>query len=427
MFLAIIALIHQQSARFTARRNSQPPAPLDVAAVRPFFPDGSSLDDHLRADGGRDVLNENGDALGYVIQTSPQADHVIGFSGPTNTLLAFSRDDAIVGAAILDSGDTRDHVAQVREDSAFLKSFAGMTWDDAARAGDVDAVSGATLTSLAIQESIIHRLGGSRPSLRFPEPLTVADALPLFEMAESVKQDDIYVPLWHVTSHAGDPLGTILRTSPAADNIVGYQGPTEARIGFDPGGRVVGISIGTSFDNEPYVTYVREDEYFLTLFNELVLQDFNASTFDELGVEGVSGATMTSMAVADGLIAAAQQHHQVVTAQPPPARPWITWSARDYGTAAVIVLGLVIALSPWRGNKYLRIGLQLVLIVLPGPDQRRHAIASDARRLGAKRRAVDDRRRVGFADSGGACWFRSRPGATPIARIFAPTGRHNSC
>ena len=31
----------------------------------------------------------------------------------------------------------------------------------------------------------------------------------------------------------------------------------------------MGITLGKSYDNEPYVTYVREDEYFLTLFNDL--------------------------------------------------------------------------------------------------------------------------------------------------------------
>ena len=366
LFLTIIALIHWQSARFAAQRKEQPLVPTNIQEVKHFFPGAANLTDQPRADGGREVVNETGAALGYVIQTSPQSDHVIGFSGPTNMALAFSNDDEIVGVKILSSGDTRDHVAQVREDAKFLKSYVGMNWNKAASATDVDAVSGATLTSLAIQESIIHRLGGERPSLRFPEPLAVDDAIPLFAAAHSVEQDGIYVPLWHVMDDSGVELGTILRTSPAADNVVGYQGPTEARIGFDPGGRVIGISIGRSFDNEPYVTYVREEEYFLTLFNELVLQDFNESRFEDLGVEGVSGATMTSLAVADGLIAAAQQHHEALTAGPPVEKPWIAWSVRDYGTAAVILLGLVVALSPLRGNKYLRIGLQLILIIYLG-------------------------------------------------------------
>ena len=370
LFVAVIVLIHLQAEKFAAEQKSQPLAPIDLDVVREILPAAASLADTARPDGGRNVLDDSGNTVGFVLQTSPKADHIIGFSGPTNTLLAFApdneNDERIASVRILSSRDTRDHVAQVQEDETFLNSYEGLTWNEAAAGTDVDSVTGATLTSLAIAESIIHRLGGNRPSLRFPEPLVVEHAKPLFESAASIEQDEQYVPLWHVYDDAGLELGTILLTSPAADNIVGYQGPTEARIGFDQGGNVVGIAIGKSYDNEPYVTYVREEEYFLTLFNDLVLGEFNQEKFDELQVEGVSGATMTSMAVADAMIAAAQEHHEALTAEPPPEEPWFTWSVRDFGTAAVVLFGLIIALSPLRGYKALRIVVQVVLIVYLG-------------------------------------------------------------
>ena len=366
VFVAILALIHFQHARSVAQRSAVEISPINLKSVAELFPAAAKVSDEARADGGREVYDDSGNALGYVLQTSPQADHIIGFSGPTNMLLAFSPDDVVVGISILSSGDTRDHVAQVRESDAFLKSYEGQSWNELASGNQVDAVSGATLTSLAIQEAIIHRLGGARPSLRFPDPLTVEQVAALFPQAKAVEQDVTHAPLWHVKSERGERLGDILRTSPAADNIVGYQGPTEALIGFDQGGRVVGISIGKSYDNEPYVTYVREEEYFLTLFNELVLADFHENTIDDVEVEGVSGATMTSMAVAESLIAAATEHRQALAAEPPPAKPLVTWSVRDYGTAGVIAFALVVALTPLRGKKYLRIALQVVLIVYLG-------------------------------------------------------------
>ena len=84
-------------------------------------------------------------------------------------------------------------------------------------------------------------------------------------------------------------------------------------------------------------------------------------------VEGVSGGTLTSMAIADGLIVAAEEHRKALeTAEEGPAGPVIKWTLRDFGTGAVIVVGLVIALSQLRGNKIVRIGFQLVLIAYLG-------------------------------------------------------------
>lgn len=367
LFAVIIGLIHAQHAKLKARRQLEPSAPVQLSKLRKFFPDAQSQAiDNADGRGRREVLDAEESSLGYVVQTSPDSDHLIGFSGPTNTLVAFDRDDRIVGIEILSSGDTRDHVAEVLQDDKFLESFNGLTWEEAAMRTDVDVVSGATLTSLAIQESIIHRLSGGRPSLRFPNPLTVDDARTVFEAAETIEQDDRLQSLWHVSNRQGKKLGEILRTSPAADNIIGYQGPTEARIVFDTTGSIVGLSIGSSYDNDEYVTYVREDTYFLTLFNELKLPDLASLDLEEAEVEGVSGATMTSMAVAEGLIAAAKQHQQALESAKQSPEPILKWTSRDLGTAGVICGGLIIAFTSLRGNKVLRIGFQLVLIVYLG-------------------------------------------------------------
>lgn len=361
LFVLVIWLIHLQHARIFALRNRQPPATMDLKRLRNFFPTAESLEDDARGDGKREVLDAVGKSLGYILQTSPDSDHLLGFSGPTNTLMAFAPDDRIVGVDILSSGDTRDHVAQVQEDAEFLNSFKGMTWEEAA-AADVDAVSGATLTSRTIQESIIHRLGGSRTSLRFPDPLTVDDALKLFELATVVDQDPDHPSLWHVQDGRGEEIGSILRTSPHADNIIGYQGPTETRIGFMRDGRIVGISLGKSYDNEPYVTYVRDDEYFLTLFNDLVLAELARLDLEAAGVEGVSGATMTSMAVAKGLLVAADRQRQSSATGTRVRKPRFSWSLRDLGTATVILAGLAIGLSSLRRKRAVLICFQLLLI-----------------------------------------------------------------
>ena len=366
LFVFIIVLIHVQHARMTAQPDGEPLPPVDLEQLRQFFPTTESVAVDSRGDGGSEVFDAIGKSLGYVLQTSPDSDHLIGFSGPTNTLIAFSSDGRIVGIDVLSSGDTRDHVKQVLQDEIFLRSFNGSTWEEASALTKIDAVSGATLTSLAIQESIIHRLSGGRPSLRFPDPLTVVDARAVLETAHSVEQDEVHSSLWYVKDKRGEEIGSILRTSPFADNVIGYQGPTETRICFDFGGQIVGISLGKSYDNEPYVTYVRKDDYFLTLFNELELDELASLDLQEAQVEGVSGATMTSMAVADGLIIAAEEQRRAVeraaSVQNKPHPGSVRYELRDFGTAAVIVAGLVIAFTSLRRNKPVRLCFQLVLI-----------------------------------------------------------------
>ncbi len=61
------------------------------------------------------------------------------------------------------------------------------------------------------------------------------DAQKLFPSAAAVTPDAAISSLWHASDAAGQPVGSVLRTSPAADEIVGYQGPTESRIGIAPG------------------------------------------------------------------------------------------------------------------------------------------------------------------------------------------------
>jgi NosR/NirI family nitrous oxide reductase transcriptional regulator len=131
LFMMIIALIRVQHNRLSSQRTSEPLAPVDRKQLRNFFPKAVSVAEDAHGKGRREVLDASGKSLGYVLQTSPEGDHRIGFSGPTNTLIAFAPDDRIVGLDILSSGDTRDHVAQVVRDDVFFSAFKGLTWEEA--------------------------------------------------------------------------------------------------------------------------------------------------------------------------------------------------------------------------------------------------------------------------------------------------------
>ena len=144
-------------------------------------------------DGVFSVSDEDGKHLGSLLQTSPHADHIVGFSGPTNVMVAFDADDRVSGWKVVSSGDTRDHLRQVVRHEGFVQSFVGLSREELLQSTSIDAVSGATLTSLAIRESLRCRLTGesmSTTSLRFPEPLTVENVFPLFPTAKSLSLRD---------------------------------------------------------------------------------------------------------------------------------------------------------------------------------------------------------------------------------------------
>ncbi|MAG92310.1 MAG: hypothetical protein CMJ48_00950 [Planctomycetaceae bacterium] len=375
LLCAIVLLIHWRHRQTSGGLTSV--ASIDVRAetLRTVFPEAAGLG-ALAAEGEWEVIDAGGKRLGTVMQTSPAGDRIIGFSGPTNVLIAFDAEERIAGLSVLSSGDTREHVRAVVEEGRFLETFDGMTRGVAAGVREVDVVSGATLTSLAMAESVMKRLGGARRSLKFPDPAGEETIRELFAEADESVLDERFGSLLHVYDVEGVELGTILRTSPAADNVIGYLGPTEAFIAVGRDGRITGVAIGESYDNEtltddpdqpervelPYVRYVREDAYFLTFFNGRTLDELAELNLEEAGVEGVSGATMTSMAVAEGLVLAAQTHRRELS-QTPLMRAAVNW---DVGTFGVVLLGVVIGLTALRGRRWVRLPFQVLLIVYLG-------------------------------------------------------------
>lgn len=358
LLCSIVWLIHDAQQRRAAAT---------AAVGRPTVPDELLSDlfgvgARWKADEGI-VVDAAGSPIGLILQTSPAADHIVGFSGPTNLVIACDMEQRIVGVRVLSSGDTKDHVRQVVEDEAFLASFAGRDTRSTTGLVDIDAVSGATLTSLAMIESVIVRLGGGLGSLKFPETPTVDDVRPLFPDAAALIADTSSSSWWDVFDAEQRRLGGLLRTVPAADNVIGYQGPTETLIGFDSHERIIGFTLGRSYDNEPYVGYVREDTWYGQSFNGRTLSELSTLDLTAAGVEGVSGATMTSLAVAEGMVLAAAQRQDELTARHS-VQPTASFaiSARNWGTLGVLVAGLILGLSPLRGNRWLRRAFQVVLV-----------------------------------------------------------------
>jgi transcriptional regulator of nitric oxide reductase len=99
LLAVILIVIHLQHARIMAVQRARSLGELPLDRVKVFFPTADRLGD-AESHGGRSVLDRSTKLLGYVIQTAPDSDGFLGFSGPTNCLVAFNPRDEILGVAI---------------------------------------------------------------------------------------------------------------------------------------------------------------------------------------------------------------------------------------------------------------------------------------------------------------------------------------
>jgi NosR/NirI family transcriptional regulator, nitrous oxide reductase regulator len=360
LVLAVLCLREAQSRRQAA---------VDAGALAPakvsdFFP-GAVVVEALAGGPWLEVRDKEGMLLGTVTQTAPESDRIIGYSGATNTLIARDPAGVILGLRVIRSGDTADHLAEVVSKRSFFNQFRGKKAEEL-RDLVPDAVAGATLTSSAMAEGVMRRLGGTvGESLRFPEAITLAEVQALEPAAAELKA----LPkggVLAVLDAAGKRVATVLRTAPVTDTLVGYKGPTDTLVLLDAAGETVrGISLRKSYDTKRYVGYVTGDSYFMRLFNGRTLGELAELDFKEAKIEGVSGATETSWAVAEGLKrrAASWQAEQSVVPR------WVAtvrWRWQDTGHVVVLLSALLMAFSPLRGKAWVRHGHHALLVAYGG-------------------------------------------------------------
>lgn len=193
-------------------------------------------------------------------------------------------------------------------------------------------------------------------------PLTVSEIKPLFPNAESLRIDDGERGGWEVMASDGSRLGYVLQTAPASDSIVGYRGWTNALVAFNPAMRVVGVRIRASQDTDEHVDDVRKDRGFLKTWNGRSWDEVAGRTPEEEGIEGVSGASMTSLAIADGIVRRLRTADAAGNHVPVGFR----FGVRDVGLALVVLAGSVLAFTGTHGRPWVRRTFQIVVIAYVG-------------------------------------------------------------
>lgn len=202
---------------------------------------------------------------------------------------------------------------------------------------------------------IIHRQY-ARLRIDGDAPITVAEAKVFFPTAATLRVDESEKLGLFVLDPAGKQVGYVLRTSPISDKITGYAGPTDTLVALDPAMTVVGIRIRSSWDTKTHVQDVSNDRYFMKTWTGKTWDQVAGMEPKTAGIEGTSGASLTSLAIANGIQQRFRQASSTVATRP------VRWKAHDVGLIAVIAVALAFAFTNLRGRPWLRRTFQVVLI-----------------------------------------------------------------
>ncbi len=338
--LAIITLI----AWLIYQRAEIPPS---QGNFRTLFPSGDRIE-------GQRVLDSEGKTLGHFLTTSPSCDHLKGYSGPTNIALALSPSGQLIDTQIIHSADTPDHLQSIIADQAFWDAHLGLTLG-APRQVEIDAVSGSTLTSSAITRSIIERLGGLTSSRLFPTQILLAE-LP---EAASLTPHPHWPGVSSIYDHSRTLIGHALRTAPSQEYFHGYQGPTDILIILNPSAtKVTRLRFRKSYDNPEYYERILDHAHFLELYDGLLISEILA--IDQSTVEGVSGATHTSWAIAESVARRLARFESDRRPAPTPI-PW-----RNLALIALTLGATLFSFTKLRGKPIPRLLWQISVIIILG-------------------------------------------------------------
>lgn len=134
------------------------------------------------------------------------------------------------------------------------------------------------------------------------QPLTVAEVRGFLPTSARLVPDSGPRAGWGIEDAERRRIGYAARTAPRADDIRGYSGPTDTLMVFDAADRLLGLALRHSYDTPSHVEDVRKDVYFLDHWKGMTWQEIAALDPKNGGVEGVSGATRTSVCLARGLV-----------------------------------------------------------------------------------------------------------------------------
>ncbi|WP_197440167.1 FMN-binding protein [Polystyrenella longa] len=223
-------------------------------------------------------------------------------------------------------------------------------------------------------------------SRELKRPLDVTEVSQFLPAAERLEIDRSPRNGFYVLDKAGESIGYALSTFPECRELIGYCGPTEVLVVFqnketsEPSRidelipekpidwefdeeRIVGFRIRYSEDTKTHVADVRADSWFMSQFNKLSWLEMATLDFKEEQIEGVSGATMTSMNIAysmqDRMKAILPEDQQATGTR------W-NWSASEITVILLVCWAVLFSFTRLRRYRSLRLLTQISMIGLLG-------------------------------------------------------------
>jgi hypothetical protein len=130
---------------------------IPVPAVQEVFPEASGIDYCESSESACRVKDASGGTIGHLLCSSPHCDDIKGYAGPVPLVVALDTVGIIQSIILLENNETGVFVSRLKN-AGFFDNWNGL---DPAQAAEttVDAVSGATMTSNAVIESLRRRCG----------------------------------------------------------------------------------------------------------------------------------------------------------------------------------------------------------------------------------------------------------------------------
>jgi NosR/NirI family nitrous oxide reductase transcriptional regulator len=188
-------------------------------------------------------------------------------------------------------------------------------------------------------------------------PIGVDEVRGLLPAAATLRPDSSARDGLFILDREGRELGYVVRTQPRCQDILGYSGVTDTLVVFDARWKIVGLRIHASDDTKDYVESIAKDRRFLKKWNGLGWDEAAALDLKAAGIEGVSGATQTSMAIARSVKVRLQQ-----AAGEPQGAPPLRFGWRDVGMVVVLLGAAALAFGPASWRRRGKLPFQLALV-----------------------------------------------------------------
>ena len=128
------------------------PVTVTVEQAQDLFPDAVSLPPRQERYPSHSVLDADGAPLGVLILSGPDTAQITGYGGPTPVAVGLDDEGDVFGVVLLANAESESYLMDVL-DSGLLECWNGLPVDQAITK-TVDAVSGATMSSSAIIETL---------------------------------------------------------------------------------------------------------------------------------------------------------------------------------------------------------------------------------------------------------------------------------